>query len=239
MSDDIDQVAAALAAANADIDAVGKAGRANLGTGGTFAYRGIDAVVNALHPVLARHGLVLIPRDLDTTLDERGMVTLTTRWVWLHQSGQSIAATIVAAAHVSQGRGYGVARSYSLRELLSRTFTLPTDDDLEQQPGPALDPLVARRGEVADAFKSLTAAQRQVAQDTRKASGWPTTQHMTAEQLASMLEVLHQIASAPSLTGDGSEPDTEPAEAASSAVESGADADPVDPGGVGHEGSGR
>jgi hypothetical protein len=216
--DGVDQVAAALAAANADIDAVGKAGRANLGTGGTFTYRGIDAVVNALHPVLARHGLVLIPQDLDTTVDERGMVTLTTRWVWLHQSGQSIAATIVAAAHVSQGRGYGVARSYSLRELLSRTFTLPTDDDLEQQAVP--DPLGALRGEVAAAFQSLTAAQRQVAQDTRRASGWPTTQHMTAEQLASMLEVLHQIASAPSLTGDGSEPDTEPAEAASSAGES-------------------
>ena len=46
----------ALSAIQSELTAVGKDSTAN--AGGKYKYRGIDAVINALHPLLAKHGAV-------------------------------------------------------------------------------------------------------------------------------------------------------------------------------------
>ena len=44
---------------------------ANQGGGGSYKYRGIDEVYNALSPLLAKHGLCILPRVLSRSVTER------------------------------------------------------------------------------------------------------------------------------------------------------------------------
>jgi hypothetical protein len=61
----------ALSAVMADVQAVGKGGRADLGNGKGYSFRGVDDVVNAVGPALREHGCSLRPtRILDKQYHE-------------------------------------------------------------------------------------------------------------------------------------------------------------------------
>lgn len=66
-------VYAAIAAVAAEMAALGiaKGKTASTGGGGSYKFRGIDDVYNALAPVLSKHGLVIIPRVMDREVVER------------------------------------------------------------------------------------------------------------------------------------------------------------------------
>ena len=63
--DDVVSVHMALARARADMPLVGKKDRFDGGNAGRFNFRGVDRVVNATRPVLAKHGLVILPELVD------------------------------------------------------------------------------------------------------------------------------------------------------------------------------
>ena len=58
----------AMAAIMVDIDAVGK-NQKNQSQG--FKFRGIDDVYNAVHPILAKHGVFTVPTVLSERTEER------------------------------------------------------------------------------------------------------------------------------------------------------------------------
>jgi len=60
---------AAIAAMVGEIGAITKDKRNTQGTG--YNYRGIDDVMNALNPLLAKHQVFIVPEALDKTREER------------------------------------------------------------------------------------------------------------------------------------------------------------------------
>ena len=134
-SEEIDLVVSALTRASASIGAVGKSGKAAQQMGG-YAYRGIDDVVNAVSPALIEQQLVIVPFDLETKTEPWAekwhKVNVRMLFTILHSSGQWISTEMVGQALDNGDKGLGKARSYCLRELLTRMFLIPTSDDTEQ-----------------------------------------------------------------------------------------------------------
>ena len=60
----------AMAAIMAEMDAIGKDKKTEAGKF-SFKYRGIDDVYNALHPLMAKHRVFVLPEVLSCTRDER------------------------------------------------------------------------------------------------------------------------------------------------------------------------
>ena len=56
-----------LAAVQADVDFIGKDKQVQ--SGGTYKYRGVDQVLNTLHPLFARHGVFAVPEVLEILTD--------------------------------------------------------------------------------------------------------------------------------------------------------------------------
>jgi len=133
-SETVNEVVAAIGKAAASIGPVGKSGKAAAQMGG-YQYRGIDDVVNSVSPVLVQMGLVIIPKDLETTnepfRDKWLMTHLRIAFRIYHVSGEWLETEICATAGDGGDKGLGKARSYALRELLTRMFLIPTSDDTE------------------------------------------------------------------------------------------------------------
>ena len=160
----------ALAAVSAEVGAVAK-GEVNKGQG--FRFRGIDAVVNAVHPVLAAHGVVVVPNALEVHYEtvEVGakrtpMVSCRLRLevAFYTVGGGRVTATVVAEAMDSGDKATAKAHSVALRTALLQTLMLPTnepdpDHDVYQRAGElageALETEVARLGELVDAATTV------------------------------------------------------------------------------------
>lgn len=127
-----------------EVGPVRKDRTADAGKGGTYLFRGIDGVMNAVHASMARNGVLPVPHDdpnpggdgpqvREVMVSTRGgnpwqHHTVTTRWVLLGPNGSSLEVPIVSEALDNQDKGLGKARSYGLKDLLLRMLTLPTDD---------------------------------------------------------------------------------------------------------------
>ncbi len=133
-SEEIDLVVSALTRASASIGAVGKSGKAAQQMGG-YSYRGIDDVVNAVSPALIEQQLVIVPFDSETKTEPWAekwhKVNIRIVFTILHSSGQWISTEMVGQALDNGDKGLAKARSFCLRELLTRMFLIPTSDDTE------------------------------------------------------------------------------------------------------------
>jgi ERF superfamily. len=200
-------IAALLASVSAEVGAVRKSSTAPGAIGG-FQFRGVDAVVNAVHPVLARHGVVVVPEVLDTTFRtfqsgrdrEMADVTVRTRFTFYGPAGDSISCTVLGEGSDVGDKATGKAQSVALRIALLQTLMLPTDEpdpdesneprtrDLgstrEQPAGPPARP--AHQRPFWDALAALSASQQKWVRDN-----WPSeTQpaQMNVEDTAKAVE---------------------------------------------------
>ena len=136
----------ALSAIQSELTAVGKDSTAN--AGGKYKYRGIDAVINALHPLLAKHGVTIAPHvvahDLQqfTGYSKPHTNTILTVDYHVHgPDGQQLDPPVRAIGYGidNTDKGPGKAMSYAYKSAISQLFSLPTDDpsmDNEQTPEP-------------------------------------------------------------------------------------------------------
>lgn len=127
-SDQIDQLAAALVAAQAEFPTVtkGKVARVPTEGGGEYSYRYADLpdVLAAVQPVLTKHGLAVV--GLPDTTNE-GEPALTTRL--LHASGQWIEATVELFLPQETPQGQGSAITYARRYGLCGALNIAADAD--------------------------------------------------------------------------------------------------------------
>jgi hypothetical protein len=142
-----------LAGANRDIEAIAKA-RRNEQQG--FRFRGIDDVYDAVHPILAIHGILTIPEVVDATVTERvarsgGAMVLRTvrvRYHFVAVDGSEIVATVEGEGMDSGDKATAKALSAAHKYALLQTFTIPVseieDPDAETPPEAVPDPLVTR-----------------------------------------------------------------------------------------------
>lgn len=125
---------AAVAAVMADIDAVAKRDH-NSQQG--FNFRGVDAVVNAVGPILRRHGVVVAPLvedyhygsvEVGKNRTPMGHARVTVRYRWHAPNGEYLDSVACGEAMDSGDKATAKAMSVAWRTCLIQTLALPTDD---------------------------------------------------------------------------------------------------------------
>ena len=149
-------LAAALAAAQGELHNVGKDAKGNFGK-----YATLPALIDAVRPVLATHGLswVCLP-----SVGENGQPTL--RYQLLHTSGEVLAGEMALMLDKQNAQGQGSALTYARRYALSAVLNIGSDDDDDGQKASTTvkrqEPAVvvaAHVKELKAAAKGLTVAQ--------------------------------------------------------------------------------
>lgn len=138
-SEQIDQWAAAMAAAAAELRDVGKdAKNPHL----RVRYATLEACLAVVRPVLARHGLT-VTQHLGGVMAEGAEVTI--RTVVAHASGQWVAGSL--SAQVQRVKGISIAQAAGQQITYARRYALlaavgvtATDEDTDAQPPPQRDP---------------------------------------------------------------------------------------------------
>lgn len=124
----------ALCAVMADVQGVAKKDR-NESQG--FAFRGIDAVVNAVGPALRKHGVVVVPQVEDVRYDTvevgrnrtpMGHVVVRVAYKFYGPAGDIIEARVAGEAMDSGDKAVAKAMSVAFRIALLQSLALPTDE---------------------------------------------------------------------------------------------------------------
>lgn len=129
------QIWAALANAKRDIRAVGKDGKYEQGNT-KYNFRGVDAVVNAVSPALARWGITLgfevewLKREKFQTKSggDSWHVTARVEYRFIALDGSEHRVTVEAEANDTADKGTGKVMSVAYRIMLLQVFSIPTDD---------------------------------------------------------------------------------------------------------------
>lgn len=127
------KIYAAISAAMGDINPVGKD---NYNQQQKFKYRGIDDVMNALYPVLTRHGLFLAPEVLDHTREERTTKSggnliysiLKMRYTLYATDGSSVSAVVIGEGMDSADKSSNKAMAVAMKYALFQLFCIPTEE---------------------------------------------------------------------------------------------------------------
>jgi len=119
------------------IGAIGKDSVATNFSGKTmYKFRGIDAVYNAINPVMAELGLFIIPEILDIRREERLSENkktliysiLTVKYTLFAPDGSSVSGTTVGEAMDSGDKSMNKAMSAALKYFIFQTFVIPTEE---------------------------------------------------------------------------------------------------------------
>lgn len=107
-------------------------------TGGArYSYRGTDAIINALAPVLNRYGVFTTVEDFDVTHTSevtatkkvQTTVTLKKRVRFYGPQGDYVESVVAGENSDYSDKATGGASTYAYRYALVQTFVLPTDED--------------------------------------------------------------------------------------------------------------
>lgn len=101
-----------------------------------FAFRGVDDVVNAVGPVLRKHGVLLLPQLLnlsarDVRTNDGGMsreVTVTVRYRFIGPMGDELPVDVPGEAVDWGDKATGKAMSVAWRTALIQALAIPTGD---------------------------------------------------------------------------------------------------------------
>lgn len=124
----------AMAAIAAEIGAIGKDKRCTQGA--SFAYRGIDDVYNALNPIMAKHGVFVLPiageRTTETRQTRNGatmeIVVMRMTYEFCHADGSSVKAVTVGQAMDSGDKATNKAMAIAHKYAILQAFCIPTED---------------------------------------------------------------------------------------------------------------
>ena len=115
---------------------VGAVGKNDRNTSQGFAFRGIDAVINAVSPAFQKHKVIVIPTvvDKETTMIESAKgkamthVQLKVAYTFYGHEGDFLSATVYSEAMDYGDKATAKAMSVALRTALLQTLALPTDE---------------------------------------------------------------------------------------------------------------
>lgn len=105
--------------------------------GTNYNFRGVDTVVNAFAPVLRKHGVLVLPVQVDTSYRDfknnnnkiQRECTVTVTWMVMGPRGDTLPSTLQSAGEAldSADKGTAKAQSVALRVLLLTAAMVPTD----------------------------------------------------------------------------------------------------------------
>lgn len=158
----------AMAAVMADVDHVAKR---DINTHQKFVFRGIDAVLNAVGPVLRKHKVIVVPEivseSFETVQTSTGKPATACRvqvaYTFYGPEGDSIRSSVLGEAWDSGDKAGPKAMSVAFRTALLQALALPTDEPdpdsqtYERAPAPAATapPLAAAKARAWAAMKRL------------------------------------------------------------------------------------
>lgn len=101
-----------------------------------FAYRGIDDVMNVLFPLLAKHGVFVVPEVLETTRTERlaksgGNMAFTVsrvKYTFFATDGSSVSAITTGEGMDSADKSTNKAMAAAMKYAFFQTFCIPTEE---------------------------------------------------------------------------------------------------------------
>ena len=125
MSETIGAIAPALVKAQAEIRPIVKDS-----TNPAFRskYTSLDAIMEVVRPVMAKHGLFVVQSVLDT-IDGEHSTSITVESRVIHSSGEWIAGVVQVPVMQQTSHGFGSALSYGRRYSLSALLSLASDED--------------------------------------------------------------------------------------------------------------
>lgn len=123
----------AIAAVLSDVGAVGKDGQNAFDK---YRYRSIDAVMNAMHPAMAKYGVFVMPEVLEQSREERGSrnggvliySVIKVRYTFYAEDGSSLTATVIGEGMDKGDKSVNKAMSAAFKYALFQVFCIPTDE---------------------------------------------------------------------------------------------------------------
>ena len=194
-------VVEALAAVMADVQAVRKGER---NSQQNYNFRGIDAVVNAVGPVLRAHGVIVVPaavqssyRDVQTSTGKPSReCTVTVTYRFYGPAGDFIDACVPGESMDFGDKGAPKAMSVAFRIALLQALCIPTDD-------PEPDSQSYERH--GDAYDTNGTQHRRGPQQTNQPDAWSTPVETDATWLADFERRLDECTKAAEVRGLQSE----------------------------------
>jgi hypothetical protein len=210
---DTPNIYAALSSVMTDVLAVSKTGR---NTDQNYSFRGVDAVVNAVGPVLRKHHVLLLPelldvsyRDVRTSRDKPAReVTVRVRYTFVGPAGDKVEVTVPGESMDNGDKGTAKAMSVAYRIALLQALCIPTDEPdpdegtYERSYAPPVappDPLTEARIAVAEAWKVSHPGELDQQAVQVDFTDWTNGEHFmdaTAERLLTYADHLKQEAGA-------------------------------------------
>lgn len=143
MADEQPSVHQAMAAVMHSIGAVKKSGH---NEHFNYNFRGIDDVLNAVHPALVEHGVHYVPQVESAEHGQAGkqrVATLRVRYVFYGPAGDSVEAVTCAEGMDSGDKAPNKAMSAALKYALIQVFAIPTvgDDPDSESPDTGGEPV--------------------------------------------------------------------------------------------------
>ena len=123
----------AISGVMADIGAIGK-DKKNAQQG--FKYRGVDDVMNALQPVMVKHGLFVVPEIIDQKREERQTSrggnliysVCTVRYTFYAKDGSSVQCVVIGEGMDSGDKATNKAMSIAFKYACFQVFCIPTEE---------------------------------------------------------------------------------------------------------------
>jgi hypothetical protein len=151
-----------------EVGAIPKSKKNTQGNG--FMYRGVDDVMNALQPLLAKYKVFVVPEVLEQSREERQTKSggnliytiLRVKYVFYAEDGTNVSATVAGEAMDSGDKSSNKAMSAAFKYALFQTFCIPTeemrDPDADTYEVTAKAPICADCGNGIKAYKTVSAA---------------------------------------------------------------------------------
>lgn len=129
----MESIYTAIPAIMAETGAIGK-DKKNAQQG--FMYRGIDDVMNALQPLLHKHGVFVVPEVIDHKREERQTKqgsnliysVCTIKYTFFASDGSSITAVVVGEGMDSGDKATNKAMAIALKYACFQVFCIPTEE---------------------------------------------------------------------------------------------------------------
>lgn len=121
-------------AINAIMREIGVVGKGQTNTFSKYQYRGIDDVMNALNPALAKNGVFVTPQVLDMAREkrqgEKNMYTVLTIQFTFYavKDGSSVSATVIGEAFDTGDKSANKAMAVAFKYAMVQVFCIPTED---------------------------------------------------------------------------------------------------------------
>lgn len=124
------------------MDEIGHIGKEKQNQQQGFMFRGIDQVMNTMKPLLAKHGVFVVPEVTDRQREERTTKSgsnliysiLTVRYHFCASDGSEVVATTVGEGMDSADKASNKAMAIAFKYACFQVFCIPTEEIAKDDP---------------------------------------------------------------------------------------------------------